>query len=123
MTKQHFQAMADIVKAIRDGKWTDDSPSWANPRLTGSPIPCYWRAVQTAEAFILIAERFNPLFNRDRFLVACGLVAAPVKVRKVRTPTLGACSCKRGIERDNCPACEGTGKRIDFAAIRARSAE
>lgn len=30
------------------------------------------------------------------------------------------CSCKRGIERDNCPACEGTGQRIDFAAIRAR---
>lgn len=30
------------------------------------------------------------------------------------------CGCKRGIERDNCPACEGTGRRIDFAAIRAR---
>lgn len=30
-----------------------------------------------------------------------------------------ACACKRGIERDNCPACEGTGRRIDFAAIRA----
>ena len=38
-------------------------------------------------------------------------------------PKTGApCSCKRGIERDNCPACEGTGQRIDFAAIRARSA-
>jgi RecJ-like exonuclease len=33
-------------------------------------------------------------------------------------PTLGPCACKRGMERDNCPACEGTGKRIDFAAIR-----
>ena len=32
-----------------------------------------------------------------------------------------ACGCRRGIERDNCPACEGTGKQIDFAAIRARS--
>lgn len=30
------------------------------------------------------------------------------------------CNCKRGIERDNCAACEGTGWRIDFAAIRAR---
>jgi len=28
------------------------------------------------------------------------------------------CSCRRGIERDNCPQCEGTGQRIDFAAIR-----
>lgn len=31
------------------------------------------------------------------------------------------CHCKRGIERDNCPDCEGTGMRIDFAAIRARA--
>lgn len=30
------------------------------------------------------------------------------------------CSCRRGIERDNCPSCEGTGMRIDFAKIRAR---
>lgn len=32
------------------------------------------------------------------------------------------CSCKRGVQRDNCPECEGTGQRIDFAAIRARAA-
>ena len=31
------------------------------------------------------------------------------------------CTCKRGVQRDNCPECEGTGWRIDFAAIRARS--
>lgn len=30
------------------------------------------------------------------------------------------CSCRPGIARDNCPACEGTGQRINFAAIRAR---
>lgn len=36
-------------------------------------------------------------------------------------PKTGApCSCKPGIARDNCPQCEGTGQRIDFAAIRAR---
>lgn len=28
------------------------------------------------------------------------------------------CSCRPGVERDNCPACEGTGQRIDFATIR-----
>jgi hypothetical protein len=40
------------------------------------------------------------------------------------TPRTGArCACKRGIERDNCPKCEGSGKVIDFAAIhRARKA-
>ncbi len=37
-------------------------------------------------------------------------------------PKTGAkCSCKRGVQRDNCPACEGTGFCIDFAAIRARA--
>lgn len=30
------------------------------------------------------------------------------------------CSCKKGIERDNCPNCEATGWVIDFAAIRNR---
>ncbi len=37
-------------------------------------------------------------------------------------PKTGArCGCKRGQQRDNCPACEGTGFAIDFAAIRARN--
>ena len=30
------------------------------------------------------------------------------------------CHCKPGQQRDNCPTCEGTGQRIDFAAIRAK---
>lgn len=30
------------------------------------------------------------------------------------------CGCERGIERDNCPQCEGTGKVIDFAKFRRR---
>lgn len=32
------------------------------------------------------------------------------------------CHCKPGIYRDNCPDCEGTGWRINFAAIRAGGA-
>lgn len=32
------------------------------------------------------------------------------------------CGCRPGVQRDNCPACEGTGWRVDFAAIRARNA-
>lgn len=30
------------------------------------------------------------------------------------------CSCKKGVQRDNCPSCEGTGWVIDFRAIRER---
>ena len=41
----------------------------------------------------------------------------------VYQPKTGAkCSCKRGVQRDNCPACEGTGWQINFAAIRLRNA-
>lgn len=37
-------------------------------------------------------------------------------------PKTGApCACKPGAQRDNCPACEGTGHALDFAAIRART--
>ena len=31
-------------------------------------------------------------------------------------PRLGPCGCRRGIERDNCPSCEGTGQLIDWRA-------
>ena len=30
------------------------------------------------------------------------------------------CTCKPGVQRDNCPECEGTGWRIDFKAIREK---
>jgi|GEM_PF-3965132 len=40
---------------------------------------------------------------------------------KPYTPRTGQrCSCKRGMQRDNCPACEGSGLVIDFAAIHRR---
>jgi uncharacterized Zn finger protein (UPF0148 family) len=33
------------------------------------------------------------------------------------------CSCKPGVARDNCPTCEGTGKKIDFVKIRSKGKE
>lgn len=33
------------------------------------------------------------------------------------------CTCKRGIARDNCATCEGTGWVVDFAAIHRRRNE
>ena len=36
-------------------------------------------------------------------------------------PKTGAkCGCRRGVQRDNCSACEGTGYAVDFRAIRNR---
>jgi hypothetical protein len=39
-------------------------------------------------------------------------------VREYQPKKGGKCSCRPGQQRDNCPACEGTGMLIDFAAIR-----
>lgn len=55
------------------------------------------------------SEEFERLFD-EQVRADCG-----------NQPKTGEpCHCKPGIERDNCPDCEGTGMRIDFAAIRAR---
>lgn len=56
-------------------------------------------------------------------IVATALPLLPKAEReriKVYQPKTGApCFCKRGVQRDNCPSCEGTGMMIDFARIRA----
>ena len=42
--------------------------------------------------------------------------------RKPYQPKTGErCGCKPGVYRDNCPACEGTGWKVDFRAIRAQA--
>lgn len=81
MTKRHFQAAAEQVKAILSGAWSDEPCSWVNAARYDVPFnyPSYVRAVWTAEAYILLFSRFNPLFNQQTFLVACGLLEAPAK--------------------------------------------
>ncbi len=39
-------------------------------------------------------------------------------MREYQPKTGARCSCKPGVQRDNCPQCEGTGWRIDFKLIR-----
>lgn len=99
MTKKHFIALADAIKNGNGGSMFE-------------PVHLHFLADFCASQ--------NPRFNRSRWLdyIAgkCGKGGGEVK--KAKPKTLGPCSCKRGQERDNCAACEGTGKRIDFAAIR-----
>lgn len=52
-------------------------------------------------------------------LIQLGRDANMIQDNQPRTGA--ACACKRGIQRDNCPQCEGTGMVIDFAAIRRTS--
>ena len=85
MTKKHFERAAEIVKAILEGHWTTELPNWAPSYcLQGNAHDIYdpTRAVQTAEAFLLLFKEYNPRFDQQRFLVACGLVNTPVKVKR-----------------------------------------
>jgi hypothetical protein len=46
-----------------------------------------------------------------------------MKTKEYQPKTGERCHCKPGQQRDNCPDCEGTGQRIDFAKIRERAKE
>ena len=85
MTKMHFQHAAEIVRAILAGEWTDSAPAWADRKQIGWPgqTEDFVRAVQTAEAFILLFRAYNPRFDEQRFLQACELVDKSAKKRRV----------------------------------------
>lgn len=82
MQKRHFERMAAIVLSILQGEWTNERPSWAPCDI--DETTAVTRAVQTAEAFIMLASEDNPRFDRTRFLIACGLADKPVKAPKRR---------------------------------------
>lgn len=83
MTRRHMEAAAEQVKSILQGEWSMDAPSWAHlttyvdgvSDTSSDKSLAYVRAVLTAEAYILLFTRYNPLFNRARFLSACGLAS------------------------------------------------
>ena len=104
MTKRHFIAAAEQVRAILNGDWTSELPTWALEETCGQAMLGIYldavevssaergnldihfvRAVWTAEAYILLFREWNPRFNVHTFLVACGLRDAPAKTRKRRT--------------------------------------
>lgn len=72
--------------------WDDDKPTGLTPTPAGRCPFEYWHRYKQ--------ERPRP--------------------REYQPKTGAPCNCRPGMQRDNCPACEGTGWRIDFAAIRSR---
>lgn len=86
MTKQHFIGAAKLVDNIRQGYWTNDFPEWFDTRGVGQSfiVTAEHRAAMTAEAFIVLFGGFNPRFDRERFLIACGLVEPKPKATTKR---------------------------------------
>lgn len=75
MTATDVKAMTVIVRAILRGKWTDELPDWApedayRKGLNGGLEEL--RAVQTAEAFIVLCDSTHYPLNQEAFLKACG---------------------------------------------------
>lgn len=88
MQKRHFEAMANLVRAILNGEWTHELPIWSGYDTGGDLAPIEVltddagnldvnkvRAIWTAEAFIILARAHNPRFDERRFLKACGLAS------------------------------------------------
>lgn len=65
MTKQHFSAFADRLRA--DMTETARNGDMFDLERTRSAVN--YAAVQ----FSAVAQQFNPRFNHDKFMAACGL--------------------------------------------------
>ena len=137
MTKKHFIALADAIRKHQNHADPDTCMTgWTT--LTSDQI----------EMLADFCAAQNDQFNRERWLgyiagsngknggrcqhvpnnpevmqtvcTKCGKeLDLRSKPRREYQPKTGqACGCRPGMQRDNCPQCEGTGQRIDFAAIR-----
>lgn len=78
MTPTDVKAMTAIVRAILRGKWTDELPDWAPEDAEddyskglhgGAPA---LRAVQTAEALIVLCDSCRYPLDQKAFLKQCG---------------------------------------------------
>lgn len=95
MNKYDIARMVTMVRAVRAGKWTTELPDWAHKHaetpegfglhlgatqvLGGlQEMPSMFvdelRAVQTAEAFILLAHASDYPFDETAFLRDCGFL-------------------------------------------------
>ena len=63
-------------------------------------------------------KRSNPAFKLERWLDYIAGKCGPNGGRVYQPKTGERCHCRPGMERDNCPDCEGTSWKIDFKKIR-----
>ena len=108
MTKKHFIALADVLR-------NEVLPNLA-PESRADVL----------NELARFCKSQNPNFDRERWLGyiagTCGPnggAIKPAKERKGMPLTGDACYCRPGVERDNCPQCEGTGREINWTAFHA----
>lgn len=88
MDDRDVRRMVGMVRAIRAGKWTSEPPAWCpaegadgeryqitDIRTSGEiSDDTFTRAIQTAEAFILLAHASHLPFDETKFLRDCGFL-------------------------------------------------
>jgi hypothetical protein len=70
MTKKHFEALAAALKATSPDRH-DEECTRVNDRMARAECVCQWQ--QDVDALADVCARFNPNFDRARFLAACGV--------------------------------------------------
>ncbi len=100
------QATSDVAASLRASDWNDE------PMIRTAINDALDAAYKSG---LLVNHDYNQRLavkRVKRLLASRGVGYQPKTGQR--------CHCKPGQHRDNCPDCEGTGWRIDFAAIRAR---
>ena len=89
MTRKHFIRAAEMIRSIHAGHWSKELPGYSTHEMRklgrSTHVTAFERATLTAEAFITLAQEFNPRFDTYRFLIACGLVDKPATCYQRRT--------------------------------------
>ena len=108
----------DTMIQPRGSFWLDQRAKWApGSNQYAHKFTCYWISIDDSQgagkAWLeqICGENFPPKSGHFQSRVG------------YQPKTGQKCHCKPGMERDNCPSCEGTGWVIDFAAIRAKSSK
>jgi len=114
------------TKGTRIKAWTSNKQSVTIPYPHDlSDERAHFAAVQALVAkhkleWDLSEMRWGGVDHGYVFCFADSIVKTAPKKPEYQPKTGEACGCRPGVARDNCPICEGTGQKIDFAAIRAR---
>lgn len=85
-----------------------------HPESVGYSKSC----AKARKVFAAIVESLKPRWKAEADAAIAQLKGADKPPKEYQPKTGEKCSCRPGTQRDNCPDCEGTGWRIDFAKIR-----
>ena len=99
-----------------------------NPMILGESLKSYLEEMQPELGANLWADLLTAALGAvdwrevgQHYVETESEVESSLKKAEYQPKTGEPCSCRPGMERDNCPACEGTGQKVDFKKIREQN--